>query len=541
MSRKNKISRRRLLKDSAAAGAGITLGAHTLGVPMIQSTAGDEEPQLSGNNLYWGDIHNHSAVGYAKGSLERSYDIARSHLDFFCFTGHSQWHDMPTMPQNKHLKWVRGFEVMKNNWEKVKRLANQYYEPGKFASFIGYEWHSSSYGDVCIIFPGSQADLVYIKGIKEFQKFARNRGAILIPHHPSYKQGWRGQNWSVLDPAVSPVVEIFSEHGNAESDNGPYCYIRHSMGGRYTQNTMQWLWQQGIQAGVVASTDDHLGYPGAYGEGLVAVYADKLTRESILQALKARRTYGVSTDRIELDFRINGHWMGESIPSTSARRIHVRVKGKDVIDRVEVLRNNEVIYRDHPIDRKVQPRSWGKPVLCRIEFGWGPWGDLNMARVCDWQFTVTVSDGRVISVTPCFQSGPFDEERRNKVTTIDDRSCEVTSYTSRMQAYEERATNAIILEIQGSAKTNLAIELTGPAKMAITKSLKQLSESSDIEFTGPFTSESMLLHRIAFSEHYRTEFEFTDKRRTKKTDYYYVRVVQSNGSLAWSSPIWIEG
>ena len=90
---------------------------------------------------------------------------------------------------------------------------------------------------------------------------------------------------------------------------------------------------------------DHLGYPGAYGEGLVAAYAKTLTRESIMEALKARRTYGVSGDRIELDFRINDHWMGRTIPATEARSIHVKVKGKDVIDRVEVLRNNEVIHR----------------------------------------------------------------------------------------------------------------------------------------------------------------------------------------------------
>jgi hypothetical protein len=444
------------------------------------------------------------------------------------------------MPQNKHLKWVRGFEVMKNNWEKVKRFANKYYEPGKFVSFIGYEWHSSLFGDVCIIFPGSESELVYTRSIKEFQKFARDHGAILIPHHPSYKRGWRGQNWGVLDPTVSPVVEIFSEHGNAVSDRGPYRYIRHSMGGRYTQNTLQWLWQQGVRVGVVASTDDHLGYPGAYGEGLVAAYAETLTRESILEALKARRTYGVSGDRIELDFRLNGHRMGETIPATSDRKILVKVKGQDVIDRVEVLRNNEVIYRDHPIDHPIQPSSWEKPILCRIEFGWGPWGDLNMARICDWQFRVIVSDGKIISATPCFQSGPFDEERRNRIKTVHDRSCEVISYTSRMQAYEERATNSIILGIQGSPKTKLTTTLTQPTKMAITKSLTQLAKSSDVEFTGPFTSESILLHRIVFSENYRTEFEFTDKPGTEKTDWYYVRAVQSNGSLAWSSPIWLE-
>ena len=532
------MERRDFLKNSVGIGAASFITTKLINAG--QSASEKRKPGSSRKNLYWGDVHNHNAIGYARGSLERSYDIARSHLDFFCFTGHSQWHDMPTMPQNKHLKWVRGFEVMKNNWEKVKRLANKYYEPGKFVSFIGYEWHSSSFGDVCIIFPGSKSELVYTKSIKEFQKFARDHGAILIPHHPSYRQGWRGQNWSVLDTTVSPVVEIFSEHGNAESDRGPYRYIRHSMGGRYTQNTLQWLWQQDVRVGVVASTDDHLGYPGAYGEGLVAAYAEKLTRESIMEAFKARRTYGVSGDRIELDFRLNGHWMGETIPTTFSRNIHVKAKGRDIIDRVEVLRNNEVIYRDHPVDRKIRPSGWKRPIFCRIEFGWGPWGDLNMARVCDWQFRVNVSDGKIISASPCFQSGPFDEERRNKIMTIDDKSCEVISYTSRMQAYEEKATNSIILEILGSPKTKLTIALNQPVQMTITKSLEQLAESSDTTFTGPFTSESMLLHRIVFSENYRTEFEFTDKPRAEKTDWYYVRVVQSNGSLAWSSPIFLN-
>ncbi|MHC4230384.1 MAG: twin-arginine translocation signal domain-containing protein [Planctomycetota bacterium] len=216
------MDRRSFLRSSVAVGAGVALG---VGAPAAHAASGAGGDQTPGKNIYWGDIHNHNAVGYAKGSLERAYDIARSHLDFFCFTGHSQWHDMPEMPQDKHLKWVRGFKVMKDNWEKVKRLAGENHQPGEFVPFIGYEWHSSSCGDVCIIFPGSDAELVYIEGIREFQKFARDRGAILIPHHPAYQQGWRGQNWSVLDPEVSPVVEIFSEHGNAESDRGPHRYI----------------------------------------------------------------------------------------------------------------------------------------------------------------------------------------------------------------------------------------------------------------------------------------------------------------------------
>ena len=496
--------------------------------------------QSSTKNIYWGDLHNHNAVGYAKGSLERAYDVARSHLDFYCFTGHSQWHDMPIMPQNKHMKWVHGFEVMKQNWEKVKRLANENYKPGEFVPFVGYEWHSSSCGDVHIVFPGSEAELVFLDDIHDLQKFAREHQAILIPHHPAYKQGWRGQNWEVLNIEVSPVVEIFSEHGNAESDRSPYRYIRHSMGGRYTKNTLQWLWEQGAQVGVVASTDDHLGYPGAFGEGLAAVLADTLTRQSIMEAIKARRTYGVNADRIELDFQLNGHWMGETIPYISSRKINVKVKGKHVIDRVEVLRNNRVIYRDHPIDRQIGSQSWDKPVLCRIEFGWGAWGDLDMERICDWEFNVIVSNGKIMLATPCFQSGPYDENRRNKIIEVDEKHCKVVSYTSRKQAYEERATNSIIFQIQGAPETQLTISLTKPTDMQNSKTLKDLAESSDVIFTGPFTSESMLLHRIVFAENYQTDFEFNDKPDTNTTDWYYVRVVQTNGSLAWSSPIWVE-
>jgi len=389
--------------------------------------------------------------------------------------------------------------------------------------------------------PGHEGELVYLDDIQELQQFARDNNAILIPHHPAYQQGWRGQDWSVLGPLdVAPVVEVFSEHGNAESDRAPYRYIRHSMGGRITKNTVQYLWEQGNQVGIVASTDDHLGYPGAYGEGLVAVHADTLTREAIMAAIKARRTYAVSADRIELDFRLNGHWMGETLPAVSSRNMLIKVKGKDVVDRVEVLRNNKVIYRDHPVDKETGESSWSEPVLCRIEFGWGPWDFFNLERITDWDFDVGISGGKIISATPCFQSGPYSEDRRNKITELDYLQCKFISYTSRKQAYEEQATNSIILEIQGSPQTELNITLSQPVNMQINKTLGDLAESSDITFTGGFPSESIMLHRIVFSENYQTEFEFNDENTTDSTDWYYVRVTQTNGSLAWSSPIWIE-
>jgi hypothetical protein len=260
-----------------------------------------------------------------------------------------------------------------------------------------------------------------------------------------------------------------------------------------------------------------------------------------MEAIRKRRTYGVNADRIELEFLINGEWMGSALPPSGVREVSVRVKGEDVVDRVEVLKNNQVIYRNHPVDRIPGEESWSRPVLCRIEFGWGPWSAFDMARVCDWQFQVRTEAGEILAVSPHFQSRPFDEEKRNLVVEGNDGSYEVFSYTSRDNALEDRATNDIVVTIAGSPETRLTLAFTRPVEMTVTKSLGALAEANEVSFTGAFSSESVMLHRVVFPENYETRFSFHDKAEGSASDWYYVRVVQTNGSLAWSSPIWIEG
>lgn len=35
------------------------------------------------------------------------------------------------------------------------------------------------------------------------------------------------------------------------------------------------------------------------------------------------------------------------------------------------------------------------------------------------------------------------------------------------------------------------------------------------------------------------EFRFEDDQPLRGTEYYYVRVIQTDGEMAWSSPIWV--
>lgn len=529
------LSRREWIKGMSLVGMSAAVAA---GLPRPAAPSAGR----SDYKTYFGDLHNHNVIGYAQGSLERTFEIARNHLDFFAFTPHAHWHDIGSYENRIENRWINGFAVTRARWPEVLKLARKYDAPGKFVPMVGYEWHSTSLGDRHIVFPDLEAEFTLFDDLKEFQRFARKRGCILIPHHPANRRGHRGANFSTRDPQVEPVLEMYSEWGNAEHDRAPFPYIRHSHGGRWTQNTLQYLLAQGHRMGVIASTDDHLGYPGAYREGLAAVKATDLSRQALFDAIRNRRTYAVTGDRIELDFELNGRMMGQELPYQRKRRIRVAVTGWDQVDRVEVLKNNRVIHRDFPMDRIPSARSWERPVLIRFEYGWGPWAALGMGKVAVWDIRLRIDGGTLEDIQTCFQSGPLAEGLRDRIRDRTERSVRVESFTARRQLFEDNATKAVVLKVRGTPQTRLNIELRSPGNKSLALPFQQLAGSGETLFTGPYPRESVLVHRLVFDDNYRTSFvvEDEDKKEGKQVNWYYTRVIQANGQLAWSSPIWVD-
>ncbi len=528
-----RMPRRQWLAGSAGMGAAAWLGARSAG-------AAASRPQAGAYRIYFGDLHNHNAVGYAQGSLRRTFEIARNHLDFFAFTPHGYWHDIGHYENSIENKWLNGFDVTRDRWPEVLAMVGEFDEPGKFAAMAGFEWHSTSLGDYHVIFPSPDAaEYVRFDDLRKFQRFAKQRGAILIPHHPANRLGHRGANLRWLDPEVSPVIEIFSEWGNAEHDRAPSPYVRHTEGGRWTRNTLQHFLKQGYRLGVIASTDDHLGYPGGYREGLAAVLAEELTREAIFDALRSRRTYAVSGDRIALDFRLGGHAMGSQLPYARRRELAVEVTGWDQIDRVEILKNNRVLHRDFPMDRTPTAESWSQPVLLRFEYGWGPWPALDMTRVCDWGVHISLDGGVLEDYQTCFQSGPLEEGRRDRIVEIGPRHLHFQSFTALRQQLEDYSQKAVVMKIRGGPGTRVTVRLERPTQVALAQSFRQLAESNEMLFTGDFPKESAMLHRLVLADHYQTRCTVADEDDGGEMSWYYVRVVQANEQHAWSSPIWV--
>lgn len=519
------------------------LSASLFGWTTISSVLGraaESAALPSGRNLYFGDLHNHNAVGYAKGSLERSIDLARAHLDFFAFTGHASWHDMPKMPGDRHMLWVNGFKTHADHWPKTRKLI-QGANDEKFVALLGYEWHSSEFGDYCMLFPLDQGELFLPDHVEKLLDFAVTKGALAIPHHVGYKQGWRGANFSHFRAAVSPVVEIFSEHGCTETDRAPYPMLRHSNGGRSTANTIQKQLAKGLRFGFVASSDDHLGYPGAYGEGVLGVWAESLTAAGLLEAIRARRTYALTGDRIVLEVSLNGEPMGADVPAVADRQIDVRVEGQDSVQMVELVRNGRVIERWFPEDHAAGPPQLPGRAKCRVQYGWGPWSNLNLGRICPWDMTLRMAGGRFHRVLGCFQAAPFGEELRDSIQVVSDTEVRVQSHTTREHAFAEDPTKSLVCELEGGPDAVLSLELREPVAKRVEARLADLIDDNRVEFTGAFTTESFIINRLVGPSEYSATIRWQDRRREKSphADWYYVRVTQHNGHMAWSSPVWV--
>ena len=488
--------------------------------------------------IAFGDIHNHNAHGYGIGSIERSVENARSHLDFFAFTGHSSWHDLGEYGgRAKHF--TDGFRTLKETWPRVQRVIADSNRDGEFCSFLGFEWHSNRFGDQCVVFPEDFRPLHYASELGELRRFCVANGALLIPHHLAYPQGRRGANWDSFTSECTPVVEVYSWHGNGEEDRGPFPYLSGSPGGRDSRNTVRAGLARGLKFGFVASSDNHSGFPGAYGEGLMAALVTDLTRPAILEAIRARRTYALTGDRIEIDFRIDDRIMGSDIAAGREVELYYDVQGRDELECVDVIVNGRNVAKDWPGPFPGEPFAGGPGTQVRFEWGWGPWGGLGAEQITDWEFRVSLSSGEILGAFPCFSSTPFDEHRRHALSRLDARSLRISSFSSRKDSYAGNPNQSVVLKLDTPPGASIRIERLAPGREKHDIELAMLACATHPMKVGPLPAESYQLHRLVRLN----ESAMTRRRILPVGDEptsVYIRVTQRNGHMAWSSPVFIN-
>lgn len=507
-----------------------------------------------GDTIFWGEMHTHTYCGdVVFGSFEEALKIARTHLDFWAPAEHNS---REGFPKKKFL----------SDYGKMRSLIATHNTPHKFVTFMGFEcsgFRESGHGhgdyniyfkdegpERCFQYSSSNAEHLSVDDFPSFVAFAKENRGIMIPHHCGYKVARMqcGTNWNDFDPEIMPLAEIFSMHGSSETDEGPFPMDLYWMGPRESAGTIRTALEQGIKIGFIASSDNHAGYPGCYKMGLIGCYASKLTRKSLWEALLKRRTYAVTGDRIKVDFKINGQRMGSEI-SSNKREIYTFVSGEDRIDKIDIIKNGKLWRRETCAfeENTLTPR-----MKLRIEWGWGG------GSIQRWDGHLEVVNGKLVNYNPNF--GP---PAPNYVTTFNGKECQWVSHTVGSLSENSgelkpegkwhyarngrEGTNQIVFEIEGSEKTEIFIVMNDNK---YHYNIVELLENSHVEpvqnialkEVWPYQHQppKIKIYRAISQNLYQKESYCIDTKVERAIDYYYLRVTQTNGQMAWSSPIWVN-
>jgi hypothetical protein len=300
-------------------------------------------------HLYFGDLHEHTDVSICNRNgdqtIDESYQHMRdiAHYDFACATDH-------------------GYNLNPYLWYYTAKLARTNDDPDRFLTFLGEEWTSTFeeyseehpygfYGHRNLIF----ADLYFPRwwNSRNYQTPAQvwedlrkmNANFVHIPHQLA-DTGNVPTDWNYADEEAQPVAEMFQIRGSYEYKGTPREAGRTTPPGYFLHDA----WARGIVIGVIASPDHGGGY------GKAAVYAPELSREAILDALRARHCYGTTAAKIFLDVRVDGHLMGEKVAKPAPKNVQVAIRCRcpAEIGRIEVCRNNQFIYTHEPEGREAQ-------------------------------------------------------------------------------------------------------------------------------------------------------------------------------------------
>ena len=299
--------------------------------------------------IYRGDMHRHTEIswdGYNDGSTEDTYRYAidPGALDFLAITEHNfgvaDEYDWFRSQKYVDIFRIGSFFVPLYAYERSIRYPNGHrnvvfpYRGAPILDYQHYEWSTgTNYAR---------------QGPERFFAYLRKYKGIAMAHTSGTDMG---TDWADYDPEVEPIVEIYQSDRNSYECEGcwrsaPTDEPKKQFGGYRPDGMVSVAWAKGYRLGVQASSD-HLATHTSYS----MLIAEKNSRNELVNAIRARRTYG-ATDNIIVDFRLvegdREYLMGDeaSIAGTPTFRVHI--EGTDNIGEVEIVKNNSRVYRQTP-------------------------------------------------------------------------------------------------------------------------------------------------------------------------------------------------
>ncbi len=325
---------------------------------------------FEGMNLYWGDLHTHSA--YSSDCLVRSrmdmtpgelmaFARNRAGLDFFAVTDHHNiGHD--------HVGDGRGANLIHPaHWDATLEDIARHHVDGEFVVFPGFEY-SYPRGDTVFLMNWlpTYAEITPedCPDIRSLWRIWKDRDYMSIPHFHAPGALEVGTWWRNERFEGEPVLEILSDHGSYERE--AVCEIGRAACKAFREDRCgEYFLKHGYRYGFVGHSDDHKGHVGV--NALTAIFSPSLDRDAVFEAYRKRRVYATSNARIRLLFTANGRIMGSELPNTDDKEFFIDVTGESRLKKIEIFKNGDPyrlfapdggVFKTEVKVREEQASSW---------------------------------------------------------------------------------------------------------------------------------------------------------------------------------------
>jgi hypothetical protein len=480
-----------------ARGAGLTAESN-----LIHTLAAGEP------RTFWGDLHGQTRATVGTGTIEEYFAFGRdiALLDTMCHQAND-------------------FQVTEEEWQRLRGQIDRFHADGRCVIFVGYEWSGMTPGggdrnvmfrsDLASLHRSSHAEVDDMADAatdcfpvtRLFEQFRGRDDVLLIPHIGGRYADVVGFH----DPALEPVVEIYSDWGRFE-----------------------WLLEDALKAGykvgVVSNSDGHKGRPGAshpgastfgaYG-GLTCVLAESLTREAVFEAVRARRCYGVSAaQRIHVELRVNDLPMGAEGRVAGLVRIVGRAAGTGPLERIDVLRGVDVLRTVSPYTAASYEGS------TRYRIAWAGSRVRGRDRLTRWDGSLELSAGRIIAAEPFAMENP-----EKGITHRTDRRLEWISNTTGDDDG---------VDVTLDAPADAVLRFRTPV-IDLDVPVADLLDGATRIFPAGGVDLRAFMRRLPARDFARElDFDVTDPAPPAGgCSAYWLRVTQEDGAQAWTSPVYL--
>ena len=460
---------------------------------------------------FWADFHGQTEETVGSNTIEDYFVFARD-FGMLDIAGH-QGND---------------FQITDEFWGKINRITKTFYKPGSFVTFPGFEWSGNTPlgGDRNVFFSAEGGQIT-------------RSCTDLLPHNESQFEDSRtaADLFDKLRVQVDPSPFVFAHVGGRYSDlrmHDPEIELAvevHSAWG-----TFEWLvedaLQRGYRIGICANSDGHkcrpgASYPGAskFGSlgGLTCVLAPRLDRISVFEAIKARHFYATTGNRPLVDITLTTSdnrraILGDVIedgPESSS--MTGRVVGTGPVESVEI-RNG--------LKWAKTLRTYARDDLgSRIKIIWSGAEVRGRDRKTSWDGGLQVEGNSILNVAPVNFWNPNQP---------------IQLYGDNQLSWESMTTGGL---------SGVILTLKEPNKGRIDLETQQIQAGFEIESIGlePLSWECGGLRKEI--KIYRlpdlgcpTEFSFSQPITDLNPgdNPIYIRLMQEDGHMAWTSPIYLH-